>query len=132
MFPGPFAIDSSAYIGYRTGGIIGAVIASAALSLPSFIALIFITRFYLQFKANKYIQMVLGGVRPIVIGLLASAVYILGLKPFIEAIGTPSGGLLQVLPVLPLIGAGYLVLIKVKMNPVLFIAIFAVIGMLIF
>lgn len=132
VFPGPFAIDSSAYIGYQTGGILGAAIASAALSLPSFTALIFITRFYMQFKANRYIQMVLGGVRPIVIGLLASSVYILGLKPVIELLAIPSANIFQGLICILLIGAGYLLLKRVKMNPVIFIVIFGVIGIIIF
>ena len=55
VFQGPFAIDSSAYIGFKVSGIWGAIIASLALSLPSFVALVFITRFYIQFKANTYI-----------------------------------------------------------------------------
>lgn len=132
VFPGPFAIDSSAYIGYQTGGLPGAVIASAALSLPSFIALIFITRFYMQFKANRYIQMLLGGVRPIVIGLLAGAVYILGLKPFMEVVKGSSANILQAFIAIFLIGAGYLMLKKTRMNPVVFIIIFGVAGIAIF
>jgi chromate transporter len=132
VFPGPFAIDSSAYIGYQTGGLTGALIASAALSLPSFIALIFITRFYLQFKSNRYIQMLLGGVRPIVIGMLAGAVYILGLKPFIEMVKVTSASMLQALVAIFLIGVGYLILKKTRINPVVFILIFGVIGIAIF
>lgn len=132
VFPGPFAIDSSAYIGYQTGGLLGAVIASAALSLPSFIALLFITKFYIQFKSNTYIQMLLGGVRPIVIGLLGGAVYILGLKPILEAVKTSSAGLLQAFAAIILIGAGYLLLRKIRMNPIIFIIIFGAIGIAIF
>ena len=34
VFPGPFAVDSSAYIGYKVSGIFGAVIATVSL-LPA-------------------------------------------------------------------------------------------------
>ena len=41
--PGPLAINSATYIGYKTKGIKGAIIANFAVVLPSFIIYIFKT-----------------------------------------------------------------------------------------
>lgn len=130
--PGAFAVDSSAFIGYKAAGILGAVVATAALSLPSFTALIFITKFYMQFKSNKYIQMSLIGVRPAVIGLLISAAYIIGIKPMLQEYKIFMSA--PVLKAILLIAAGVLFqkLVKIKLNPMIFIAAFAVIGILLF
>jgi chromate transporter len=131
VFPGPFAVDSSAYIGFKVAGIIGAIIATIGLCLPSFLAFVFITRRYIEFKANRYIQMVLGGVRPVVIGLLISAVYIIGFKPVIGTGNTPVHFWLGIKAVL-LTVAGFLLLKYTKVNPVIFIILFGVIGIVLF
>lgn len=130
IIPGPFAIDSSAYIGYRVGGMLGAILASAALSLPSFAALVLITKFYVQFKSNNYIQLALKGVRPAVMGLLISAAYIIGLKP-IAGSWTPAT-LLPLLKALLLIVSGYLLLKHTKLNTILYILIFGLAGIILF
>jgi chromate transporter len=130
IIPGPFAIDSSAYIGYKVGGILGALIASAALSLPSFLALILISRFYFEFKSNNYIQLALNGVRPAVIGLLISAVYIIGIKPIFTAWNFSI--LLTLLKAVLIIIPGFLLFKHTKINPIIFILIFGVIGIIVF
>lgn len=128
VFPGPFAVDSSAYIGYRVGGIFGAVLATVSLCLPSFIALVLITKYYVEFKANRYLQMLLGGVRPVVIGLLFSAAYIIGVQPIIKNWQS----LVLGIKVLLLITAGFWLQKATKINPVFFIIIFGVVGMVLF
>ena len=130
VLPGPFAIDSSAYIGYKVGGLPGALIASIALSLPSFLALVVITKYYIQFKSNETIQLVFSGIRPVVIGLLVSAAYIIGLQPvFREMSGILSFDALKAAAV---ITVGYLLLRFTRINPILFIVVFAVIGVVLY
>lgn len=132
VFPGPFAVDSSAYIGYKVAGMLGAIVATLALCLPSFIALVYITKSYVQFKSNRYIQLALSGVRPAVIGLLVSAAYIIGIKPMISSwanfLSTPQ----PFLKALPLFLIGYLLLKYTKINPIIFIILFGVIGIALF
>lgn len=132
VFPGPFAIDSSAYIGFKVGGMWGAVIASLALSLPSFLALVIITRFYIQFKANKYISLVLTGVRPVVIGLLISAAYVIGFKPVLSDWTYNTASVVMVLKAITTMGIGFLLLKYTKLNPIMFIILFGVIGIVLF
>ncbi len=127
IFPGPFAIDSSTYIGYQVGGILGALVASIALSLPSFLALVLITKFYNRFQANNHIQLALRGVRPVIIALLVSAAYIIGFQPFLEHFAW-----LTTLKAVILTAAGYLLLKLTKISPIIFILLLAVTGVILF
>ncbi len=56
------------------GSILGAFIATFAVVLPSFIIIMVVTKLFDKFKTNKYVQYVLYGIKPIVVGLLLSAV----------------------------------------------------------
>jgi len=132
VVPGPFAVDSSSYIGFKVAGILGALIATIALCIPSFTASVIITKFYTQFKTNKYIFALLMGVRPAVLGLLISAAYIIGIKPLYQV--TNSFISLTMLKAFMVIGIGYYVLNqkKVKVGTFMFIAASAVVGILLF
>lgn len=132
VVPGPFAVDSSAYIGFKVAGILGALLASIALCIPSFTASVIITKFYAQFKTNKYINALLIGVRPAVLGLLISAAYIIGLKPLYQVSDTFIS--LTMLKALIVIGIGYYVLNQkiVKVGTFTFIAASAVVGIILF
>ncbi|ODA39418.1 chromate transporter [Desulfosporosinus sp. BG] len=132
VVPGPFAVDSSSYIGFKVAGILGALIATIALCIPSFIASVIITKFYAQFKTNKYVNALLLGVRPAVLGLLISAAYIIGIKPLYQSGNTLIS--LMMLKAIILIGVGYYVLNqkKVKVGTFTFIAATAVVGIILF
>ena len=56
MTPGPIGINSATYIGYTvTGNIWGAVIATVAVCLPSFLMVLFISYFFVKFKNNNHV-----------------------------------------------------------------------------
>ncbi len=130
VIPGPFGIDSSAYIGYRAGGFVGAVVASAALCIPSFTASVLISKFYTRFRQNIYVNHLLNGVRPAVLGLLISAVYIIGVKPISEASNTLYS--LEAVKALIFVGVWFLILNKFKLNTLLFFVGVALTGIIIF
>jgi len=132
VVPGPFAVDSSSYIGYRVAGILGAMIATIALCLPSFTASVIITKFYAQFKTNRYVNALLMGVRPAVLGLLISAAYIIGIKPLYQISNTLIS--LTMLKAIIVIGIGYYVLNlkKVNVGTFTFIAASVVVGIILF
>ena len=57
MTPGPIGINSATYIGYSvTGSVWGAVVATVAVCLPSFLMVLFISYFFVKFKNNKYVN----------------------------------------------------------------------------
>ncbi len=77
--PGPIAINSATYIGYQaTGGsILGAMVTTLAVCLPSVIIMVLICRFFLLFKTNRYVQSALSGMMPAALGLIAAAAILL-------------------------------------------------------
>lgn len=76
--PGPIGINSATYVGYSvTGNIFGAVVATVAVTLPSFVIILTISRMYLAFKKNKLFEAALSGIKPVIIGLIGSAAVLL-------------------------------------------------------
>ena len=86
MTPGPIAINSATYVGYTVGcqagtgcwcGILGSVIATFAVCLPSLTVMLLLTRFFLKLKGNRYIEGAMTGMKPVVIGMIAAAALLL-------------------------------------------------------
>ena len=86
MTPGPIGINSATYVGYNTVvdagygmwvGVIGSAIATFAVVLPSFILMLTISRFFLKYQKHPAVEAVFSGLRPAVVGLLASAALVL-------------------------------------------------------
>lgn len=78
MTPGPIGINSATYVGFTaTGSILGSVIATFAVVLPSFILMLTISKFFLKYQKRPVVEAVFGGLRPAVVGLLASAALVL-------------------------------------------------------
>ena len=78
MTPGPIGINSATYIGYTvTGNIWGAVIATVAVCLPSFLLVLFISYFFVKFKNNKYVNAAMSGLLPMSVALIGAAALLL-------------------------------------------------------
>lgn len=83
--PGPIAINSATYVGYSVGvqtghlwcGILGSVIATFAVCLPSLTVMLVLTRFFLRLKGNAVLAGAMSGMKPVVIGMIASAALLL-------------------------------------------------------
>ncbi len=75
--PGPVVITAT-FVGYKVAGLAGAILATVAVFLPSFLITAAVSYSYQRFRDNQMIQAFLRGVTPAVVGLLASAVYSLG------------------------------------------------------
>lgn len=71
--PGPLAVNMSTYIGMRTAGIGGAVVATLGVVLPSFLIMLFISRCYENYKNNIIVQGAMIGLQPAVVALIATA-----------------------------------------------------------
>ena len=80
--PGPFAINLATFVGstvgYHSGlGVLGAIlgsfVATFAVVLPSFIVIIVVTLLFEKFKSSKIVNGALRGIRPVVVGLVLSA-----------------------------------------------------------
>lgn len=82
MTPGPVGINAATFCGYTavenagwgTGmSILGSIIATVAIILPSLIMMILISKMFLKYMNTPIVQAVFGGLRPVVVGLLAAA-----------------------------------------------------------
>lgn len=77
MTPGPIAINSATYVGYTVAGFWGAVVATISVCLPALTLMILITRFFLSLRRNRYVEGIIAGMRPVVIGMIGSAALLL-------------------------------------------------------
>ncbi len=71
--PGSFAINVATFVGVTQAGILGGVIATFAVVLPSLVIVMIIAKMFARFKNNRLVQYGLWGVRPVVSGLILSA-----------------------------------------------------------
>lgn len=71
--PGPIAINAATFVGMKTAGLLGAIVATTAVSMPSFILIMLAIAFINKFKNNRNVQYVLQGIKPATVGLMASA-----------------------------------------------------------
>jgi chromate transporter len=122
MTPGPIGINSATYVGYAvTGNIFGSIVATFAVTLPSFIIILSICRIYARFKESNIFASLMKTLRPVVIGMIGAAAGILVTKDnFIDWTS-------WILFVGAFIASQWL-----KMNPILVIILGGVIGYIIY
>jgi len=70
--PGPVAINMATFIGSREGGILGSALATLGVVLPSFLIILLIVSVIKNFLKYKVVDAFLGGVRPVVVGLITA------------------------------------------------------------
>lgn len=73
MTPGPIAINAATFVGLKTAGILGAIVATLGCILPSCIIVTMITYFYMKYRHLDFLQKILKVLRPVVIALIATA-----------------------------------------------------------
>lgn len=78
QFMGPFGVNATIFIGYRTRGFIGAMVALIAFLFPCVTAVIILSAFYMKFHQVPSLQSALKGISPVVIALIISAAYQMG------------------------------------------------------
>lgn len=119
--PGPIAINCATYVGFSaTSSVLGAILATFAVILPSIIIVGLISVFYVKFKQNKYVESAITGLKPLLIGLLASAAILLCTKEnFIDIYSYIIFGITAVASVM-------------KANPIILLCLSGIVGILIY
>ncbi len=74
MTPGPIAVNTATYVGYRVAGFWGSAFSTFGVALPSFILIMVIVSIFDRFKTNRYVNGALEGIRPATVGMISSAV----------------------------------------------------------
>ena len=135
--PGPIAVNMATFVGSSQGGILGAVLATLGVVLPSFMIILIIAALLRNFLKYKGVQAFLGGIRPCVVGLmLATAITmllstVLRFKSIGDTLTVDFKGMLifALLIVIALLGK---LAFKKKPSPIVMILISAGLGMLLF
>lgn len=128
--PGPIMVNLATYIGSEQAGFPGAVIATLAVVLPSFLVILLVTALLKTALKNQYFQAVLRGLKPCVIGIvLATGIQMILGNCFgeISAIKVDVQAS-AILIILLAFMAGYKWFAKKKMSPILLIVISAAAG----
>lgn len=120
MTPGPIAINAATFIGYRVSGIMGSIVATIAVSLPSFIVMSILMYFLSKYKDSPYISWALSGLKPIVVALIFSAGISVMKGAFIDVYSYIIAGVLF-----------YLITFK-KFNPILGLILAGIVGAIVY
>lgn len=125
--PGPVGLNVATFAGFKTLGVLGSIDATLAIMIPSFIIVILISKILKKFKDNFYTKAVLYALRPAAAGMIAAV----GVRLFKNSI-MPYGLNIQALDLRGLILFALLVLIslKLKKDPLIYLLIGAVFGIL--
>lgn len=130
--PGPIAINMATFVGATQGGVLGSLVATIGVVLPSFIIIILIASLLKHLLENPYVKSFLNGIKPVILGLILST----GLILLAKSIGYSAPNhfhyqleTIIIMLVLLTIYFGYKILFKKKINSILFILLSASTGL---
>lgn len=132
--PGPIMVNLATYVGSSQAGLLGAAIATLAVVLPSFLIILLVTALLKTALKNRYVQAVLRGLKPCVIGIvLATGIYMI-LGNCFGSVSALRLNLRAVIVTAVLVSSifGYKRVAKKKLSPILLIVIAAVTGAIVY
>ena len=136
--PGPIAVNMATFIGSTQGGILGSLLATLGVVLPSFIIILIISAFIRNLLKFAGVKAFLGGIRPVVVGLiLATAATmllstLLSLKTVSELTLKPDIAGIIIFALLLAISFVFKKVKKKKPSPIVMILISAGLGMVLY
>jgi len=89
MTPGPIAVNTATFVGYKTAGFLGGLVSTLGVSLPSLILILVVSGFFFRMQSKPANIMIFYGVRPAVTGLITAAAIFVAETAFLksEAVG---------------------------------------------
>jgi chromate transporter len=132
--PGPVGVNAATFAGFRAAGVPGALIATFALVLPSFVIVSLLARVLEKHRQNRLVTSLFSALRPAVTGLIAAAAWSVIQAALVT--GPLAGGFWQAIDwknvALFAVLLGLLFVPKVKkLHPVFFFLAGGVVGLLI-
>ncbi len=149
MTPGPIGINSATYIGYTAPGtvspelysgtmygILGSLLCTLAVIIPSCLMVLYASHFIARHRESGTIKHIFAGLRPVVVGLIASAAILL----MNNANFNPNGIRWQLISNILICVAAFLLVYfpipwkgrKIKLHPILVIIIAGITGFLLY
>lgn len=129
--PGPIGVNVATYAGFSAGGILGGIVATFGLVLPSYMVIVVVAQFLAKFSQNPTVKAVFYGIRPAATGMIAAAGLSVAKATFLYLDSfSGAGSLLKMinLPAVLLFGILYFLYIKFKKHPIFYIAGAAIVG----
>lgn len=138
MTPGPIGINSATYIGYVAPGVsdsafagplwgvLGSLTCTLVVVVPSFILTLYASHFIQRHKESAVIKGIFAGLRPVVVGLIASAALLL-MNP--ANFGSESADVIKSVAICL---AAFILVYFVKWHPILVICLAGITGYIIF
>ena len=114
--PGPVGVNVATFAGFATSGLLGALVATTSIILPSYILVIIISKLLEQFKTNKNVQAAIYALKPAGCGLLAAV----GIDLFVS--GANIWGMV-------LLGILFFISTKQKRDPLFYLGVSAIAGL---
>ena len=131
--PGPIMVNIATYVGSSQGGFVGALIATLGVVTPAFLIIILIMALLKNALKNQYVQAVICGLRPCVIGIvLATGLYMVisnCIKIESELIINAQSIIITVILMVSMLG--YKRIVKKKLSPIMLIMLSAVVGVVV-
>ncbi len=120
MTPGPIAVNSSTFVGYKVGSLAGSAVATFGVTLVPIIITLFVSVYYNKFRHLKQVTWIIRGIRPAVLGLIAAACIKIGKASIADIKGA-------IIALLAFAGV-----YKLKLNPIIMILISGVLGIILY
>ena len=138
MTPGPIGINSATYIGYVAPGVsdpafanplfgvLGSILCTLVVVFPSFVLVATTEHFIRRHKESAFVKGVLSGLRPVVVGLIASAALLLMNS---ANFGDDS---YQIICSVAICAAAFIAVFFAKIHPILVILLAGITGLILF
>lgn len=118
MTPGPVAINSATFVGYKVSGVLGSLAATLGVVTMSFILVSIASKAMEKFKESKVLRGALLGMRPVLIALIIQAFFDLAKDAYID---------IKSVIITLIIGA---LLLSKKVHPIIAIIISGIFGII--
>lgn len=138
MTPGPIGINSATYIGYVAPGVsdpalagplwglLGSLTCTLVVVVPSFILTLYASHFIQRHKDSAIVKGVFAGLRPVVVGLIASAALLLMNSANFGSAST------DVIKSVAICVAAFVMVFFIKWHPILVICLAGIAGYIMF
>ncbi len=132
--PGPIMVNLATYVGSSQAGFPGALIATAAVVLPSFVIILLVMALLKKLLKDPYVQAALRGMKPCIIGvILATGLYMI-LRSCVGGLRAPSpdGTAIWMTAALSALYFGSRAIKSIRISPIGLIGISAIAGILVY
>ncbi len=111
--PGPIAVNTAVFVGYKMRGVVGAIATTFGTVLPSFIVILLLALFFAEVRDNRYVDAAFRAMRPAVVALIVAPLMglVKGMKWYLAALAAAVAVAVWYFGISPmyLIGAGVVV-----------------------